>query len=56
MSRIMLAGPSGIGKTTFANIIARDYELEFQSGSMRTLMPDMKEVSHADMSKEDKMV
>lgn len=56
MSRIMLAGPSGIGKTTFANIIARDYELEFQSGSMRTLMPDMKEVSHADMLKEDKMV
>lgn len=56
MSRIMLAGPSGIGKTTFANIIARDYELEFQSGSMRTLMPDMKEVSHADMLKEDKTV
>lgn len=56
MSRIMLAGPSGIGKTTFANIIARDYELEFQSGSMRTLMPDMKEVSHADMLKEDKKV
>lgn len=56
MSRIMLAGPSGIGKTTFANIIARDYELEFQSGSMRTLMPDMKDVSHTDMLKEDKIV
>lgn len=56
MSRIMLAGPSGIGKTTFANIIARDYELEFQSGSMRTLMPDMKDVSHTDMLKEDKTV
>ena len=26
MSRIMFAGPSGIGKTTMAQIVSRDYE------------------------------
>lgn len=56
MSRIMFAGPSGIGKTTMAQIVSRDYDIPFYSGSMRDLMPDMKEVTHQDMLKEDKMV
>ena len=56
MSRIMFAGPSGIGKTTMAQVVSRDYNIPFYSGSMRDLMPDMKEVTHQDMLKEDKMV
>lgn len=54
MSRIMFAGPSGIGKTTMAQIVARDYDIQFYSGSMRDLMPEMKEISHEGMLKMDK--
>ena len=52
----MFAGPSGIGKTTMAQVVSRDYDIPFYSGSMRDLMPDMKEVTHSDMLKEDKTV
>lgn len=56
MSRIMFAGPSGIGKTTMAQVVSRDYNIPFYSGSMRDLMPDMKELTHQDMLREDRMV
>ena len=32
--RIMLSGPSGIGKTTFMDIISRDFDIEKYSGSI----------------------
>ena len=56
MCRIMFAGPSGIGKTTMAQVVSRDYNIPFYSGSMRDLMPDMKELTHQDMLREDRMV
>ena len=37
----MFAGPSGIGKTTMAQIVSRDYDIPFYSGSMRDLMPEI---------------
>lgn len=49
MDRIMFAGPSGIGKTTMAKEISKETEIPFVSGSMRDLLPEMKDVSHKDI-------
>ena len=46
--RIMFVGPSGIGKTTLAKFIETKYGIPFISGSMSDLMPDTKEMHHAE--------
>ena len=48
MKRIMFVGPSGIGKTTLARFIETKYGIPFLSGSMSDLMPDTKEMHHAE--------
>lgn len=48
MKRIMFVGPSGIGKTTLAKFIETKYSIPFISGSMSDLMPDTKEMHHAE--------
>lgn len=48
MKRIMFVGPSGIGKTTLAKFIETKYGIPFISGSMSDLMPDTKEMYHAE--------
>lgn len=44
----MFVGPSGIGKTTLAKFIETQYGIPFISGSMSDLMPDTKEMHHAE--------
>lgn len=44
----MFVGPSGIGKTTLAKFIETKYGIPFISGSMSDLMPDTKEMHHAE--------
>lgn len=44
--RIMFVGPSGIGKTTLAQAVAKKYDIPFISGSMSDLLPATKDVSH----------
>lgn len=44
----MFVGPSGIGKTTLAKFIETKYGIPFISGSMSDLMPDTKEIHHAE--------
>lgn len=44
----MFVGPSGIGKTTLAKFIETKYGIPFISGSMSDLMPDIKEMHHAE--------
>lgn len=44
--RIMFVGPSGIGKTTLAQAVAKKYNIPFISGSMSDLLPATKDVSH----------
>lgn len=44
--RIMFVGPSGIGKTTLAQAVAKKYDIPFISGSMSDLLPATKSVSH----------
>lgn len=44
--RIMFVGPSGIGKTTLAQAVAKKYDIPFISGSMSDLLPATKGVSH----------
>jgi len=54
--RIMMAGPSGIGKTTIAKWLADEYQAlgyEFISGSVSDLIPSTKELSHRDMLDRD---
>ena len=48
MKRIMFVGPSGIGKTTLAKFIETKYGIPFISGSMSDLIPDTKEMHHAE--------
>lgn len=48
MKRIMFVGPSGIGKTTLAKFIETKYGIPFISGSMSDLMPDTREMHHAE--------
>lgn len=45
----MLAGPSGIGKTTLAKDISKLTGIEFISGSVSDLLPETKEMSHESM-------
>lgn len=51
--RIMIAGPSGIGKTTLAKHISDNYNLPFLSGSVSDLLPKTREMSHKDMLSRD---
>nr|UVX83627.1 MAG: deoxynucleoside kinase [Bacteriophage sp.] len=44
--RIMFVGPSGIGKTTLAQYVAKREDIPFISGSMSDLLPATKGVSH----------
>lgn len=44
--RIMFVGPSGIGKTTLAQAVAKKYDIPFISGSMSDLLPATKGISH----------
>lgn len=54
-SRIMFAGPSGIGKTTMANFVSNSLAgPEFISGSMSNLMSDTKNITHKDIITQDK--
>lgn len=50
-TRIMMVGPSGVGKTTLAKFISEKYNLPFISGSYSDLIPETREVSHKDMVK-----
>lgn len=53
-SRIMLAGASGVGKTTLANKIAEEYfEIPFISGSVSDLLVNTKDMTHYDMLSRD---
>lgn len=45
----MLAGPSGIGKTTLAKEIESMTDIEFISGSVSDLLPETKDMSHESM-------
>ena len=47
--RTMLAGPSGIGKTTIAKVIGNMTGIEFVSGSVSDLLPETKDMSHESM-------
>jgi hypothetical protein len=44
--RIMFVGPSGIGKTTLAQYVAKSQNIPFISGSMSDLLPATKDISH----------
>lgn len=50
---IVLAGPSGVGKTTIANFLSEELGIKFISGSVSDLLPDTKNISHADMLARD---
>lgn len=47
--RIMLCGPSGIGKTTIAEQISKDFGISYISGSVSDLIPETKVLKHAEM-------
>ena len=51
--RIMLAGPSGIGKTTLANQVSTLLDKQFISGSVSDLLPRTKDIPHSDMLDRD---
>ena len=52
LNRILLAGPSGVGKTTVANFIA-ELGYNFISGSVSDLLPQTKEMTHSEMLARD---
>lgn len=52
--RIMLSGPSGIGKTTVAKRISEMNNIPFISGSMSDLLPSTKEISHEEILEKSK--
>ena len=47
--RIMFVGPSGIGKTTLAQYVAKSQNIPFISGSMSDLLPATKNISHNEL-------
>ena len=51
--RINLTGCSGIGKTTLALAIAKQYGLKFVSGSYSDLVPVTKNMPHSEMIQQD---
>lgn len=51
--RIMLAGPSGIGKTTLANQVSTLLDKQFISGSVSDLLPKTKDIPHSEMLDRD---
>lgn len=51
--KIMLAGPSGIGKTTIAEWISETYSIPFLNGSVRYLLKDKELGTHQEMLSRD---
>lgn len=47
--RIMFAGPSGIGKTTLAKMVAEQFNIPFISGSYSDLVEETKDLRHEKM-------
>lgn len=47
--RIMFVGPSGIGKTTLAQYVAKSQNIPFISGSMSDLLPATKDITHNEL-------
>lgn len=50
---VLLAGPSGVGKTTIANFLSQELGIKFISGSVSDLLPKTKDMPHADMLARD---
>lgn len=50
---VLLAGPSGVGKTTIAKFLSEELGIKFLSGSVSDLIPKTKDMSHADMLARD---
>ena len=51
--QIMFTGVSGVGKTTIAKEIAELLNIPFISGSYSDLVPETKDMPHADMIQQD---
>lgn len=51
--QIQLAGPSGMGKTTLAQLLAKKRNIPFISGSYSELVPSTKGKTHQEMIKQD---
>lgn len=51
--RIQFCGPSGIGKTTLANYVSKEFNIPFVDGSYSTLIPKTRDISHRDMLDRD---
>lgn len=49
LSRIAFVGPSGIGKTTLAKAISKEYGIPFISGSMSDIVPSTAIQTHYEM-------
>lgn len=51
--RIQFCGPSGIGKTTLAKYVSKEFNIPFIDGSYSTLIPKTKDMPHRDMLDRD---
>jgi ABC-type oligopeptide transport system ATPase subunit len=47
--QIQLAGPSGMGKTTLAQLLAKERDIPFVSGSYSELVPSTRKKTHKEM-------
>ena len=56
MAKIMFLGPSGIGKTTLAKFVEKEYGIPFISGSYSDLLPSTRREKHVDMLQKDKII